>query len=353
MVEKAVIFTITNASGLGHITRGLAVARRLQALNIKSIFLTTSVATMLIHKAGFEYIYIPTKSLFPYKVTMNLWLDFIKSQLDEVIKRYKPAGIIYEGVLPSNSVIVGLQRYKHIKRIWIKRENYKVGWEDLNKLEQQFDLIIVPKEVGKDYTEIIETDRKRYCNPITLLDQAEAYSREDARARLDVKKDERLYYVQLESGDDKILRNTLIYVQQHLLRRNKVKIIVGKSLLDGPVDIIDGRIKVISIYPSARYFKGIDFAIAAAGYNTFHELVLFRVPTVFIPNESTVVDNQIRRVENLERQQAVLLLDKLQNLDSKLDSLEKSQKQIIRKLKTYKMFNGALDAARMIASILE
>ena len=52
MTEKTtVIFTITNAAGLGHITRGLAVARRLQTLNIESVFFTTSV--------------LPTDTLFP------------------------------------------------------------------------------------------------------------------------------------------------------------------------------------------------------------------------------------------------------------------------------------------------
>lgn len=353
MTEKTtVIFTITNAAGLGHITRGLAVARRLQTLNIESVFFTTSVAIELIRKEGFKYFYVPTKSFFPSEVTMNLCVDFVKRQLDEVVRMYKPAGIIYEGVLPSSSMIIELQKYKNIKRIWIKRENYKAGWQSLNTLEQQFDLIVVPKEVGNSYGEVVETDKKKYCNPITLLDANEAYSRKSVRDGLGVKRDERLYYVQLGVGSNIILQNALMYVQQHLLKRRKTKVIIGESLVDIPIGVIDKSIKAISIYPSSRYFRGIDFAIAAAGYNTFHELVQFKVPTLFIPNESTVVDDQVNRARNLEQEHAALRLDTLHNLDSKLDLLEKSQKQIIKKLKTYEVPNGALDAARMIASIL-
>lgn len=347
------IFTITNAAGLGHLTRGLAVARKLQALNIESVFFTTSEATELIRKEGFRCFYVPTKSLLPTEVTMNVWGDFVRRQLEEVIKIYKPKGVLYDGVLPSSNMLMEIQKYKDIKSIWVKRENYKEGWQGLNALEGQFDLIIVPKEVGGNYEGITETDQKRYCNPITFLDKKEAYSRNAIRERLGIKKREKLYYVQLEPGNNITFQSVLIYVQKCLLQRKKNKIIIGESLLDKPIKVIDKSIRVMRSYPSSRYFQGIDFAIAAAGYNTFHELVQFKVPTLFIPNEFTVVDDQVRRVRNLEQKGAALRLEKLQDLDAKLDLLEASKKQIINKLKTYEVPNGAIDAARMIANILE
>ncbi len=352
MKQRTVIFVITNGAGLGHLTRGLAIAKRLRAINIQSVFFTTSLATELIRKEGFIYFYIPTKSLFPQEVTMSWWVDFMSKQLDEVIKIYNPLWVVYEGVLPSSGVSMEIKKYHHIKSIWIKRENYKPGWQELDALEHHFDLIIVPKEVGENYIGMLEKSQKRYCNPIILLDEEEAYSREVVRTRLGVKKDEKLYYVQLSIGGNMELQKMLIPIQKSLLKRQKTKLIIGESLLDRPVTIIDKNIRVVKIYPSSSYFKGIDFAIAAAGYNTFHELVKFKVPTLFIPNKDTVVDNQVKRVENLEVQHAVLQLKKLEELDLKINLLEKHQRQIIRSLKAYEKPNGAIEAAKIIADIL-
>ena len=38
-------------------------------------------------------------------------------------------------------------------------------------------------------------------------------------------------------------------------------------------------------YPNSRFFRGLDIAISAAGYNTYHELLYFGIPSIFIPRE--------------------------------------------------------------------
>jgi predicted glycosyltransferase len=49
------------------------------------------------------------------------------------------------------------------------------------------------------------------------------------------------------------------------------------------------------VFPISRYFRALDFAVAAAGYNSFHELVGFGVPTAFVPNPSMPLDDQPAR----------------------------------------------------------
>ena len=39
-------------------------------------------------------------------------------------------------------------------------------------------------------------------------------------------------------------------------------------------------------------FRAFDLAVSAAGYNSFHELLRFGIPTLFIPNQDTALDDQ-------------------------------------------------------------
>ena len=52
---------------------------------------------------------------------------------------------------------------------------------------------------------------------------------------------------------------------------------------------------ISSAFPNARHFRAFDFAISAAGYNSFHELLHHGVPTIFVPNDNQQVDDQRAR----------------------------------------------------------
>ena len=41
---------------------------------------------------------------------------------------------------------------------------------------------------------------------------------------------------------------------------------------------------VVKLYPVSRYLRAFDLTVSAAGYNSFHEQLGFGVPTVFLPN---------------------------------------------------------------------
>ena len=44
-----------------------------------------------------------------------------------------------------------------------------------------------------------------------------------------------------------------------------------------------GVVGLDATFPMSRYFAAFDIAVAAAGYNAFHELIAFGVPTLFVP----------------------------------------------------------------------
>ncbi|HEU5057843.1 MAG TPA: hypothetical protein VFU21_15030, partial [Kofleriaceae bacterium] len=81
-------------------------------------------------------------------------------------------------------------------------------------------------------------------------------------------------------------------------RHPEVHVVGAQSLISSrgiPID--PGRIHPLATYPLSRVLRAFDLAIAAPGYNSFHELLAHAVPTLFIPNEETALDDQAARAE--------------------------------------------------------
>src|SRR5699024_5128515 len=56
----------------------------------------------------------------------------------------------------------------------------------------------------------------------------------------------------------------------------------------------------VSVYPLSRYMHAFDFAVAAAGYNSYHEHLAFGLPSIFVPNDHTRTDDQVGRARYAE-----------------------------------------------------
>ena len=56
----------------------------------------------------------------------------------------------------------------------------------------------------------------------------------------------------------------------------------------------EGVIELRATYPMSRYFAAFDAAVAAAGYNAFHELIALGVPTLFVPMRRETDDQPAR-----------------------------------------------------------
>ncbi len=56
----------------------------------------------------------------------------------------------------------------------------------------------------------------------------------------------------------------------------------------------DGVVELRATYPMSRYFAAFDAAIAAAGYNAFHELIALGVPSLFVPMARQTDDQAAR-----------------------------------------------------------
>ena len=66
-------------------------------------------------------------------------------------------------------------------------------------------------------------------------------------------------------------------------------------MLGERLPFIHDRLRVIRDYPNALYAHGFDASVQAGGYNSYHEVKKFGVPTLFYPNLFTGMDNQLAR----------------------------------------------------------
>ena len=119
--KKTYLFLAINGAGLGHLTRCLAVARRIKQIepDAKIVFFMTSIAVPLVHREGFKCHHITPMSLAGEHVTALKWNKLFSTMLRDVIELHKPSKLIFDGTVPYiglNKIIKGFQK---IETIWI------------------------------------------------------------------------------------------------------------------------------------------------------------------------------------------------------------------------------------------
>lgn len=354
-MKKTVLFMVTNGTGLGHLTRGLAIAKRLREIDqqYEIIFLTTSLATEVLRENNFMFYYVPTKGLMPEEITWRVWNNFLSEQIEGIIGLYEPVAIVFDGAVPYMGLLANLNKKHSFKSVWIKRECYKKEFDNLEVKEKPFDLIIVPNEVNDAICS--NNAQKVYTNPIIFLEEDEAYLRERIRAQINLKDEERLFYIQLGAGNINNIESTLKTIITAIIKNPQYHILLGESIIGKHLNIRSDQVTQIRNFPNAQYFKAVDGAISAAGYNTVHELLLFGVPTLFIPNKETAQDDQVARVKKVEKENAGLILNDLtpHEIESSIDYLVKNKEQLSTNAKALIKGNGALEAAIYIKALLD
>jgi UDP:flavonoid glycosyltransferase YjiC (YdhE family) len=96
-----------------------------------------------------------------------------------------------------------------------------------------------------------------------------------------------------------------------LLDEAGLQVVLTRPMIADDLARFGDRVRGVSVYPVSRYFRAVDLAIAASGYNAFHELIQFGVPTAFAPNTATAMDDQEARACWAQRTGAGLALTEI------------------------------------------
>ena len=357
-LNESILFIATNGAGLGHLTRCLAVARKLKKLrpDAEIIFLTTSLALTTIKREGFTAYCIPSLMLIK-NMSSGQWNALLRNMMSELLQLYRFSAVIFDGAMPYASITAALAAEQRIPKIWIRRGSEKNS--DLvskrNEAEEDFDYIILPGEAGEQKR---NTDEKHLVvDPIIYLDRDELWTREEVRKYLKIPADKKVVYVQLGAGNINDIDSDINKVIVELRKHENVIMVLGESIIGNELKIIEEDIVVIKDYPNSKYFGGFDFAISACGYNSFHELLYFGVPTIFLPNMNTKTDDQYARAMISQNHNAGIVVTQLdgEQLSNAIADMcdEVKNKTMRENAVEIIQNNGANDAAQIISDIID
>lgn len=291
-----VLFYSTNGIGLGHLTRQLAIARRLPS-RLTPVFLSHSKAVDIVHGYGYAGEHLPYHSA--YGERKEHWDVALSDALTAALDFYSPSALVFDGNVPFLGLMRAMDTCPDVARVWIRRAFWGPN-RDLDALERgaSFDLVVEPLELAWARDDGPTTDYRHQAllvPPVRLLDGNQLLDRQAACAQLGLDPGHVNVLVALGSGNNTDTGRITARTLAHLHGRTGVGAAVAEWRIAGEKSDLPAGVNRLTEYPFGKYLGAFDFAVAAAGYNTFTEHMAEGLPTVWVPNEHAQQDRQILR----------------------------------------------------------
>ena len=296
--EDCVVLFPTNGVGFGHFTRMYSVAKaiRRHSPNTEVIFFTPMPTLHIPYSDNFPTYHIAGRYKFK-EMSSSQWNGLIEEQLLMIFDIHKPKLFMFDGAYPYRGMLNAIRRNPNMRKAWMRRGMFKKGSKIPVDSIQYFDTVIHPGDaVTAQEQELDHSVEVMRVPPILLVKEEEMLSKEEARSRLGVPLVAEGWYVQLGAGQINDIDSEIRLTIDALLEHNSdLFIVIGESLLGKRVSFSNERVRILRDYPNAIYFNGFDYSIQAGGYNSFHEMRISRIPTIFYPNMNTGMDDQLAR----------------------------------------------------------
>ena len=287
---------------MGHLTRVMAIARRLPE-GLTPVILTMSKGLPIAREQGFYCEYIPSSEVSGLENAQ--WSTGLATRVSQLIREHKPAVVAFDGVSPYSGVRRALAAHPEPVSVWIRRPMWQPGRAAKQlELGDSFDVVLEPGEfaAAADPGPTVEVrDDAFTVQPIVFCDESDLLPREQAAAELGLDPNRLSALIQVgevpQPDRDVLLRTCA----NHILQHPETQVAVLESAISEELALPPAVIKIAAVYPIARLYRAFDFVISAAGYNSYHELISFRIPAGFLPVVKPT-DNQPVRARYAEEQ---------------------------------------------------
>ena len=294
-----------NGSGLGHLTRVLAILRwmrrlaRLSGVHLNAYVLTSSEASGLALEEGFAAFKIPSKTAIrEADLPKDDYLRLARQWVWHSLGLIKPELLIVDtfpaGSFGELAYALDVPRARVFIKRAMKEEFARTA--GVQHLLPFYDRILIPGEAGSEQTaETAEAARTRHVGPIMLRSREEMRPRDEARRRLGIPVDKLGVWLSAGGGGDPRAQNGIETLAGILRAEPDLHLVIGAGPLYRAAPIRGANITWLTGFNAMEDFAGLDFAISAAGYNSFHELLHAGVPVALFAQEK-IADEQSRRV---------------------------------------------------------
>ncbi|MGH2954577.1 MAG: antifreeze protein, partial [Solirubrobacterales bacterium] len=185
-MAQRILFTTSNGTGLGHLTRSMAIARRLPD-GIEPLFITLSAAAPVVRELGYPVEYIANYGT-PGSGNDYRWSRRLRARLRAAIEEIDPTVIVFDGTHPYEALIGAFRDRTETRAVWCRRPLWKTG-ADRAPLARAgaFDAVLEPGELAESEDRgptVALREGAHRVGPVVLLDRSELLPREQAEREL-------------------------------------------------------------------------------------------------------------------------------------------------------------------------
>jgi UDP-N-acetylglucosamine--N-acetylmuramyl-(pentapeptide) pyrophosphoryl-undecaprenol N-acetylglucosamine transferase len=314
-----VVFYAVNGTGVGHVTRLLSIARWLRRYaaalgrKIECWFLTSSEADSLVFSEGFAAFKIPSKTIvaetgidrIAYRALAKQWIWHTLALLrpDLLVVDTFPRGSFGE-------LLGALDLCRNKAFVYRPVRNEVAARADFQSMLPLYDLLLVPEVDAPVLAPKAMQSSIVHVGTVLSRERWELTPREEARKQLGISPEQRCVYISAGGGGAPEVSQHLAAAVHAFASDPRFSVVVGSGpLYRGPplrgVTTMSGA--------AAEWSLAFDVAVAAAGYNTYGELMFAGVPTVFLP-QSKLADDQGARAQHAVDAGAAVLLEDLSQI---------------------------------------
>ena len=293
-----VVLATTNGTGMGHLSRQLALAlASLGGMNPVLFSMSSAVPVTGAFDMRAEWCPGPTRGQVP----KLRWDAYVCDRITALLEETGASAFVFDGVFPYDGVLRAIRRNPHVPFIWSRRGMWKSGAGRRGlRYRRLFAAVLEPGDLasGGDIGRTAELDDARKVAPVTLVSNVPQLNREEARTALGLDPSRQTLLITLGSSKRSDL-HAAYGTSVTRFREAGWQIVVTTAPLaaGGPAD--PGGPTLISVFPLVKYLKAFDAAVSASGYNAAHELLYSLTPTLLVPNPAPQLDDQRTRARVL------------------------------------------------------
>lgn len=351
-----VLFVTSNGAGLGHLSRLLAIAQGLDD-DVRAEFLTMSKAYRTFGNSGYVVHYFPSADTADIPVAQ--WNRKFTQHFTDLVRDRMPSVVVFDGTWVYHG-LTEVCRGLGIPLVWVQRGNWRTEVDRSSSQRHDAgsvaDEVILPGDFAvHEHVEVGNDINTVRVGPITLVRRAQLFGREEALDKLGLDHSSKYILANLGGGILGDSVDVLTFLRDTVEELGEPwKLVTVQSPLSASAEPESSSHTQISAYPIAQYARAFEFVVSAAGYNSVQESISLGIPSVFIPNEAAITDDQTARALGAsEKGWALSARDNHELKNAVMDLAESDQLSYLREqLAAVHEASGAAEAAEALSSTI-